>query len=333
MTRRIVLLAGMLLGFSAQAQAFEIGINPQVFLTPGWNAAVQQRILDSGAKVIRVGRHGGTSEDQAVVWAGQHGLKVLLFCGYSRGLPITTSSLARQQYADRCLADVIRLDPGGGFITHVEAWNEWNGGLGLGGNAECSASSAHPCHDGALYTDLLRKVFDTFKASRPNIMIVGGAIAGMDLPFLRKMLDAGAHAKMDLLSLHFYSKPKTSCSNALDATAASVVKKFESCVQEVRDVFLARFLTPKQLLFSEWGRVDNGTPERQKLSAETITAMYDAAKHNEAIAGMLWFDLSGAGASKNDGFGLYDQIGGKKPQFNAFKAAAAGAPPLPPPCE
>ena len=302
-----------------EPREFEIGINPQVF-HGGFNAESASRILDSGARLIRVGRHGGKSEDDAIRWAGVNGNKVLLFCGYTRGLPIASSASARQRYADLCLEDTKRLDPEAKIIRYIEAWNEWNIGFGLGGIEDCRETPQHPCRNAALYADLLEKVYDTFKASRPDILIVGGAVAGMDLDFMGRLLDAGGYEKMDLLSWHFYSKPNTSCSNALEASGADVAVRWLSCVGKVRDLFTSRGLLPKKQLFTEWGRFDNGTDLRRKLAADTILAIHEAARKSPDVAGLFWFDLAGGGSPKNEGFGLFDRQGGKKPQFFAFKA-------------
>jgi len=303
--------------------SLKVGINPQVF--HGFDDEIKARILDSGARLIRVGRHNKL-EDDAITWAGQNGIEVLMFCGYTRGLPITSSASARQRYADLCLADVRRLDPEARIIRYIEVWNEWNIGFGLGGIDACRDDPGHPCRNAALYADLLEKVYDTFKAARPDILIVGGAVAGMGLEFMGKLLDAGGYEKMDLLSWHFYSKPNTSCSNALEAPGADVAAKWLSCVGKVRDLFTSRGLLPKRQLFTEWGRFDNGTDLRKKLSADTILAMHEAARKSPDVAGLFWFDLAGRGSPKNEGFGLFDRQGGKKPQFFAFKAFKAGVP-------
>ncbi|MCI0557339.1 MAG: hypothetical protein MN733_02510, partial [Nitrososphaera sp.] len=151
-----------------------VGIVPQAFQS--WGATQKQRLVESGAHSIRVGRHGDlVNEDDAIRLAEQNGMSVLLMAGYSRGISgITTSAAARQQYADMALADVNKF--GTDVIKYVEVWNEWNGGLGLG----CKYGNP-PCNDGALYTDLLCKVYNTVKRVHPGITIIGGATAGVDI--------------------------------------------------------------------------------------------------------------------------------------------------------
>ncbi|MDX6656184.1 MAG: polysaccharide biosynthesis protein PslG [Solirubrobacteraceae bacterium] len=89
----------------------------------------------------------------------------------------------------------------------IEIWNEPN-------NHHGSVQGPDP----AAYTALLAKAYDAIKAQRPQMRVLGGALgaygAGADQPttasdvrlgdFLGVMLDSGAGAHMDGLSLHPY---------------------------------------------------------------------------------------------------------------------------------
>jgi hypothetical protein len=166
------------------AGGFVVGILPQAFLS--WGTTQKQYLKDSGVHSVRVGRHGDlVNDDDSIRFANQNGISVLLMAGYNRtGGNIVTDRAARQKYADMALADAQKF---GSVIKHLEVWNEWNGGFGL----SCTwGQSNTPCTNPALYTDLLCKVYNTVKPVRPDIHILGGATAGIDMMFIAGMLDA-----------------------------------------------------------------------------------------------------------------------------------------------
>lgn len=80
-------------------------------------------------------------------------------------------------------------------IKAVEIWNEYNGGF-VRGPAEGDRA--------ATYVRMLRTAYHELKRVRPDVIVVGGATAGVPLPYWEKLLSAGALEFMDVLSVHPY---------------------------------------------------------------------------------------------------------------------------------
>lgn len=80
-----------------------------------------------------------------------------------------------------------------GRIAAYEIWNEPNG-----------AQYWRPAPDAGAYTELLKVAHREAKRADPSVSIVGGAVAGMDWPFIEGMLKAGAAEAMDAISIHPY---------------------------------------------------------------------------------------------------------------------------------
>jgi hypothetical protein len=80
-------------------------------------------------------------------------------------------------------------------IKAVEVWNEYNGGF-VKGPAENDRA--------ANYLRMLRTTFAEIKRVRPDVIVVGGATAGVPLPYWEKLLAGGALASMDAVSVHPY---------------------------------------------------------------------------------------------------------------------------------
>jgi len=305
----------ILVVLSADVSAFDLGLNPQVFKS--WGPTAMQRILDSGASIIRVGRHGNLAKENAAIqWAGNHGIDVLLMCGYSRGIPsFLTDPTAFQKYADMCLEDIQTLDKSKA-IKYVEVWNEWSGGLGL----PCNYGQP-PCNSGAVYTDLLCKVYDTVTRARSDIMIVGGALPGMDLKFIGKMLDAGAASCMHKFSWHNYMYTRSQpCQVDYHAAPSVGAAKFSECVAKIDALFRQKTGASMQMIISEGGRTDYDIVSERQRSAEALTALYKAARDNPLVDGYFWYTLPRTGKSADHlGHGMFDAAGNPKPTFTAFQ--------------
>jgi hypothetical protein len=103
-------------------------------------------------------------------------------------------------YSDEAMAGFARyggevLRHYGGQVKAVEVWNEYNGsfvrGLPEGDRA-------------ATYLRMLRAAYQEVKRLRPDVLVVGGATAGVPLPYWEKLLAGGALECMDVLSVHPY---------------------------------------------------------------------------------------------------------------------------------
>jgi len=81
----------------------------------------------------------------------------------------------------------------------VDAWEIWNEP-----NLE---RFWKPAPDAAAYTQLLRAAYQAVKARDPGYVVLGGSLAGADLPYLNAMYQSGAGGYFDGLALHPYSTP------------------------------------------------------------------------------------------------------------------------------
>jgi hypothetical protein len=85
-----------------------------------------------------------------------------------------------------------------GHVKHWEVWNEPN-----------ILPFWAPKPNVANYTRLLQISYQRAKEADPDCVILGGAMAGADLPFLRGMYENGAKGYFDELSFHSYGNNPT----------------------------------------------------------------------------------------------------------------------------
>lgn len=83
----------------------------------------------------------------------------------------------------------------GDQLSAVEIWNEYNGGF-----VEGPATEDRVYH----YTRLLRHAYAAVKSERPDLVVLGGATAGLPFPYLEALARAGALDHLDAVSVHPY---------------------------------------------------------------------------------------------------------------------------------
>jgi hypothetical protein len=83
----------------------------------------------------------------------------------------------------------------GSQVKAVEIWNEYNGDF-CHGPATADRSGT--------YVQMLRTAYAAIKAARADVTVVGGATAGVPLPYWEKIMAAGGLDSMDALSIHPY---------------------------------------------------------------------------------------------------------------------------------
>jgi hypothetical protein len=88
----------------------------------------------------------------------------------------------------------------GNRIRAVEIWNEYNGSFAKGPATLDRAGT---------YTKMLKTAYAAIKAARPDVTVVGGATAGVPLPYFEKLFAAGALDFMDAVSIHPYRPAST----------------------------------------------------------------------------------------------------------------------------
>jgi hypothetical protein len=84
-----------------------------------------------------------------------------------------------------------------GRVTQFEIWNEWEEGSGAPKNAPNKG-------DPVAYANLLRAAYPAVKAGNPDAVVIAGAIAGSDTPWVQKFVQAGGLRYLDGFSIHPY---------------------------------------------------------------------------------------------------------------------------------
>jgi hypothetical protein len=110
---------------------------------------------------------------------------------YDQGLTPHTSA-GFNGFANYCCQV---LDHYGSQIQNVEIWNEFNGTWCTGPAASDRAPT---------YAQLLQTAFNAIKATHPSVNVIGGSTAGVPLPYLEHLFQAGGLASMDAVSVHPY---------------------------------------------------------------------------------------------------------------------------------
>ena len=297
-------------------QPIVVGLSPSSH-SGTFDAAGQAFAKELGVHSLRVGYLHG-NHDFAVNWAAQNGIGVLFFLGYGKGCDATTAS-GRQCYANRSAGLAQKY---GNKVQYYEVWNEWNGGIGL--KDKCGYGSP-PCNDGAMYTDLLCRTYKAIKAVQPSAIVVGGATAGVDTPFISKMLDAGAGNCMDMVSVHPYVYSKTKFSVPYDSPASVGVNKFVEAITAVENLVQQKTGRTIPIVVSEDGRSDHGKSANMQLTADYITELFRRGKSIPFLEGIWWYqieDVVQPGPWNPVGHGLLRSNNTKKPSFAAFQEAA-----------
>lgn len=106
----------------------------------------------------------------------------------------------------------------GDQIQTLEVWNEYNGSFCQG---PATADRA------GYYAKMLRVAYTQIKAQRPEVTVLGGATAGVPLPYWEKLMAAGALSSMDALSIHpyRYDSPPEGIENDI-AALQTLVKRY-----------------------------------------------------------------------------------------------------------
>lgn len=126
--------------------------------------------------------------------------------------PYTDAGIAA--YANYAMAV---LNHYGSQIRTVEIWNEYNGSFSAGPATNDLSGT---------YTRMLQAAYARIKAARPDVTVLGGATAGVPLPYWEKLMQAGALSSMDALSIHpyRYQSPPEGIENDIANLQALVLK-------------------------------------------------------------------------------------------------------------
>lgn len=174
----------------------------------GWDIRSIPMVAQAGVSGVRdelywreVERERGVftfpeSYDRYMSTLARHGVAPLVILSFENDLydggatPHTDEGIAA--YAQYGAAVLRRY---GEQIKAVEIWNEYNGGFARGPATADRAGT---------YLRMLRSAHEGLKRTRPDVQVVGGATAGVPLPYWEKLMAGGGLASMDVLSVHPY---------------------------------------------------------------------------------------------------------------------------------
>jgi len=149
------------------------------------------------------------------------------------------------------------------------------------------------------YVRLMRAAYEGVKRGNPEAIVVGGSLSGVDLTYLRQILDAGGAQWMDFLSVHPYSfgwEPE-------DALL----------IQELRGAadLMVRAGKPGRLWVTEIGTLVRPARQAQQLE-RTWTLIHQSG----VVDTIFWFCLYQPGAT---GYSIFDSNWKPKPSVEALR--------------
>lgn len=174
----------------------------------GWDPALVANVAQSGVGGVRDEIYWREVEPQKGVFQFSERHDQMMAAFVRSGLePLIVLSFENDHYdagatphSDEAIAAYARY--GGQVVGRyseqikaTEIWNEYNGAFVRGPAADDRA---------ATYLRMLRAAHQEVKQVRPEVKVIGGATAGVPLPYWEKLLAGGALEFMDVLSVHPY---------------------------------------------------------------------------------------------------------------------------------
>ncbi|WP_246321075.1 OmpL47-type beta-barrel domain-containing protein [Paenibacillus germinis] len=197
------------------------------------------------------------------------------------------------------------LDLYGNQMEWVEVYNEFNGGFGDRGNGPADSRPDY-------YFKLLKKTYETVKAARPDVSVVGMA-SNVDIKWMEEVFKLGGLQYMDAVSIHPYNR--TSDGMLQDILAAKSLIRTYNQGQD------------KPLWITEVGWKTNigATGVVEKTQADYLVRAYVQAL-SAGVEKIFWYDLMNDGMQADygeDNFGLIRHQEDPKGQFTPKPAYAA----------
>jgi hypothetical protein len=205
-------LGGGLAALRAQPEN-ETAPTPVVFgamthFAQGWHTDLVPRLAATGITEVRDELYWDAVEPQPGVFKFPASYEAYMASLRSAGvLPLIELTFENRNYdggltpyTDAGIAAYARygttlLQHYGSQISAVEVWNEYNGTWCRG---PATADRA------ATYARMLAATYTAIKHERPDVTVVGGATAGLPLPYLERLFTHGALQSMDAVSVHPY---------------------------------------------------------------------------------------------------------------------------------
>lgn len=246
--------------------------------------------------------------------AGAGGRPLLILGGEAPQVPDSNppaTDAARRRFAEfarDAVASVRAATPAPLF----ELWNEWN-----------MEARRKPGFDLDTYVALLKAVSPTMRRALPRGGFVVGAV-GEDpgWRWVGGLIDRGALAEADGLSVHFYNH----CAPEADRTAAEVIGRMKA----VHDIVAARTGDPRYPLYATevgWTNARGGCHVSEARAADNMAQMVLwSATAADWLKGVWFYELKDSGTNARDledNFGLHRFDNTAKPAACAVKGAWA----------
>lgn len=196
-----------------------------------------------------------------------------------------------------------------GQMDGLEVYNEFYGSFGDRGNGPADSKPEY-------YYPLLKKSYETLKASYPDLPVLGTSTAG-DLKWIEDVLKLGGMAYMDGFSIHPYLYP-----NAPEG--------YESLIDNVKTLIRTYNngnLKPIWINETGWPTQLDARGVDEKTQADYLVRAYVVALAN-GVEKIVWYDLINDGLTNvnEDNFGLLrnpnDKLGSltPKPAYSSYAA-------------
>ena len=245
--------------------------------------------------------------ERLVIDAKKVGADPLLVLAYGntfytpKGFPITPESQDAFAMYAQSIAQHFK-----GVVRRYEVWNEWNIGLG---------TSPRSRGDPGIYAQLLSKVYPALKAVDPNIVVLGGSVAGLDEKWVNQFIQAGAASMMDGLAIHPYVSPDLP--EKAIAGLDSIEEKLSRSVGG-REI-------PIYATEIGWSNQESSAGVTPNLAADYLVRLYLLGATRSFIKGIWWYELWNGGSdprNKEHNFGLYNMDRSPKPPACAMREIA-----------
>jgi hypothetical protein len=332
-TRQFALAAACLVGLAA-APAVAGAASPGVVLPNPGDAAVQQKIIASGAKHVRVFASWRMLEQN------QGHFTPYIISGYddlanrmkAAGIPVYLVVVQTPAWAGAAdspppvgaYADFMHrlAEHFQGRIMGYEVWNEPNEGVFWQGGASPAA-----------YTQLLKATHSAVKSADPAAKVGVGGLIGNDYEYMEKLYQSGAKGSFDFVGLHTdgacnREDPRLA---ARDATGRISRWSFTG-YREVHATMLDHGDNlPIWMSELGWSVTSANCPSTPSENAGVtrdqqalfLTHAYACLANDPYVENASWFSLQDFGAPENLGnrYGLYDFSGFARPALAAFQRA------------
>ncbi|MGG1556081.1 DUF7594 domain-containing protein [Paenibacillus ferrarius] len=290
----------------------------------GWGPELIDLIQASGAKNVRDGIEWNGIEkqkgqytfapvpDNYMAKLKEQQEDMLFVAGYNNPLYDNNSTPytdeGRQGFADYVKS---YFNHYGTQLKWLEVYNEFNIAFGDRGNGPADSRPDY-------YYPLLKKTYETVKAERPDVTVVGMATAGVPLSWMEEVFKLGGLQYMDAVSIHPYQYP---------AVPEGLIGQLAGVQNLIRQYNNGH---SKPLWISEFGWP---TQEDSRGIDEKTQADYLVRGHVLALAGgvekIFWYDFMNDGTKADyneDNFGIIrnaTDAKGKhtpKPAYSAYAA-------------